>query len=78
MSNDKQPSDKLNILIQKANQSFGEAKNYVIDAYTQAIDEGFTPQEAKEYIDRVNVRLSQYKLNIVVNKKEQSLLEEIL
>jgi hypothetical protein len=45
-----QPSDKLNGLIEKANQSFGKAKGYVIQAYNQAIEEGFTPQEAKKLL----------------------------
>jgi N-methylhydantoinase B/oxoprolinase/acetone carboxylase alpha subunit len=45
---------------------------------TKRIDDYQLIQETKEYVERVNVRLSQYKLNIVVNKKEQSLLEEML
>lgn len=43
-------SDELQSLIDQANSTFGKAKEIVMAAYSRALDDGFTPQEAKDLL----------------------------
>jgi len=46
----KEVSIKLQNLLEEVNQSFGHAKEVIMDVYTQALAEGFTPKEAKNLL----------------------------
>lgn len=43
-------SNKLRFMLEEINQAFGHAEEVVVAAYNQAIQEGFSPSEAKDLI----------------------------